>query len=134
VSRNGAVWGEGKLEDYVQRILSMSDASSSEAKLQIDLEAILKALLADYDIAYIPAVNESLKKLGLSQVNSGRPDSVFGHVVLDYKEAGLLGVPGEFELLRYLLRGRLHVCPLQSCLDGTAESSDISCRPYFEIQ
>ncbi len=75
----------------------IAETSGSEAKLQIELEAKLKELLASNGIEYSPAVDESLKKLGFSRVSSGRPDSMFGHVVLDYKEPGLLGNNTELE-------------------------------------
>ena len=59
-----------------QQALRIAKTSGSEAKLQIGLEAILKELIAKHGIIYNPAVNESLSKLGLSQVSSDRPDSL----------------------------------------------------------
>jgi len=77
----------------VQRVHRIAETAGSEAKLQIGLEPLLKELLAEHDIPYNPAVNETLRKLGYSQVSSDRPDSLFGHVVLDYKDPGTLAVP-----------------------------------------
>ena len=68
----------------------IAETSGSEAKLQIGLETLLKDLLSQNGIDYDPAVDETLSKLGLSKVSSDRPDSLFGFVVLDYKEPGLL--------------------------------------------
>jgi hypothetical protein len=74
----------------VQKVRRIAETAHSEAKLQVELEPILKELLAAHGISYDPAVNETLSSLGLSQVSSDRPDSLFGHVVLDYKAPGVL--------------------------------------------
>ena len=81
------------LYSIVQRVRRIAETAGSEAKLQIELEPLLKGLLAARGIPYNPAVNETLRKLGYSQVSSDRPDSLFGHVVLDYKDPGVLAVP-----------------------------------------
>ena len=78
------------LEGYVKQIQKITKRARSEAKLQGKLDNILKDLLSNFSIDYDPAVNETLKSLGLSQVDSDRPDSLFGHVVLDYKAPYLL--------------------------------------------
>jgi len=81
------------LYSIVQRIKRIAGTAGSEAKLQIGLEPLLKELLAIPGIRYNPVVNETLRSLGYSQVSSDRPDSLFGHVVLDYKNPGTLAVP-----------------------------------------
>jgi hypothetical protein len=81
--------------DAAKRVLQIAERAGSETKLQIGLEPILKDLLYQHGISYDPAVNESLSSLGLSQMSSNRPDSLFGHVVLDYKDPGLLSHPQE---------------------------------------
>jgi hypothetical protein len=78
------------LYSIVKRVRRIAETAGPEAKLQVELEPILRDLLAEHGISYNPAVNETLSKLGLSQVSSDRPDSLFGHVVLDYKAPGVL--------------------------------------------
>jgi len=95
------------LYPVVQRVHRIAETAGSEAKLQIGLEPQLKELLAAHGIPYNPVVNEALRKLGYSQVSSDRPDSLFGHVVLDYKSPGDLAVPQKFaeakeQIERYL--------------------------------
>jgi hypothetical protein len=90
-----------------KKAIKIAETSGSESKLQIGLEPILQELLYQQGIRYNPAVNESLTKLSLSQMSSERPDSLFGHVVLDYKESGLLDRPQELikaktQIERYL--------------------------------
>lgn len=81
------------LYSIVQRVHRIAERAGTEAKLQIELEPLLKKLLVDHGIPYNPAVNETLRRLGYSQVSAGRPDSLFGHVVLDYKGPGELADP-----------------------------------------
>lgn len=81
------------LYSIVQRVHRIAERAGSEAKLQIELEPLLKELLAAHGISYDPAVNETLSRLGYSQVSADRPDSLFGHVVLDYKDPGTLATP-----------------------------------------
>jgi len=95
------------LYPIVQRVLEIAERAGSEAKLQIGLDHQLRELLAAYGIPYNPVVNETLRTLGYSQVSSDRPDSLFGHVVLDYKSPGNLAVPRELaaakeQIERYL--------------------------------
>src|SRR5437870_2236831 len=78
------------LQEYVDRVQKITREARSEASLQIKLEQLLTELLALHEIPYAPSVNETLKSQGLSQVDSTRPDSLFGHVVLDYKSPNLL--------------------------------------------
>lgn len=83
-------------EQYVQRIQTITREARSETGLQIKLEQLLAELLGRHEIAYAPSVNETLKRQRLSQVDSTRPDSLFGHVVLDYKSPELLSSAREF--------------------------------------
>ena len=94
-------------DSIVQKVHRIAETVSSEAKLQTELEPQLKELLAAHGISYNPVVNETLRKTGYSQVSSDRPDSLFGHVVLDYKSPGDLGIPQELakakeQIERYL--------------------------------
>jgi hypothetical protein len=84
------------LDKFVTEIETITRQARSETALQIKLEALLGNLLAQFDIAYEPSVNETPKSQGLSQVDSTRPDSLFGHVVLDYKAPHLLSAVIEF--------------------------------------
>lgn len=83
-----------------KKVHDIAESAGSESKLQIGLEEILRDLLAHNGIVYDPSVNESLSSLGFSQMSSDRPDSLFGHVVLDYKEPGLLRNPSLFQKSR----------------------------------
>lgn len=80
------------LEEFVKQIAVITRKSKSEASLQIKLEAVLSEMLSLYGIEYQPSVNEALSSLGFKfkQVDSTKPDSLFGHVVLDYKAPNLL--------------------------------------------
>ncbi len=111
------------LYSIVQRAHKIAKTAGSEAKLQIELERLLKELLAAYDIPYNPAVNETLRKLGYSQVSSDRPDSLFGHVVLDYKNPGDLSAPDKLakakeQIERYLneITGGGHPVNPEECI------------------
>jgi len=83
------------LDRYLRAIVEITRQARSETALQIKLEHLLSRLLADFDIPYQPFANETLKSQGLSQVDSTRPDSLFGHVVLDYKAPRLLITSGK---------------------------------------
>ena len=83
------------LDQYVHKIEAVTRQARSETALQIKLETLLREILALYVIAFEPSVNETLKSQGLSQVDSTRPDSLFGHVVLDYKSPRLLSAVSE---------------------------------------
>lgn len=83
------------LEDHAARIRRITEEARTEAALQVKLEGILADLLKAVGIDHEPAVNESLRSQGISQSDSARPDSLFGHVVLDYKAPRLLSSPRE---------------------------------------
>lgn len=95
------------LNSYVTRIRRIAERAGSESKLEGELNQLLKELLGKHGIPYDPAVNETLKSLGLSQVSSDRPDSLFGHVVLDYKKPGLLATPAEVAKAKRKVTGYL---------------------------
>ena len=78
------------LTKYVERIAKIAQNAKSESKLEGEFNQILKECLAEYDIKFDPHVNETLKSMGLSQVDADRPDGVFGHIVYDYKVPGTL--------------------------------------------
>ena len=79
-----------ELSSYVNRIKVVARSARTESKLEGELNRILKDCLGEYGIDFDPYVNETLKSMGLSQVNASRPDGVFGHIVYDYKAPGVL--------------------------------------------
>lgn len=85
------------IADYVSRIRTIASRARSESKLEGGVNQILKECLAEFGIDFDPHVNETLKSLGLSQVDSDRPDGVFGHVVFDYKRPGRLSNPSDLQ-------------------------------------
>jgi len=95
------------LEHFVRQINDATRRARSEASLQIKLEQLLSELLAQFEIPYQPSVNETLKAQGLSHTDSTRPDSLFGHVVLDYKAPRLLDAPREFLKAKQQMEGYL---------------------------
>jgi hypothetical protein len=77
-------------DGYARRIAEITRKVSSEAGLQGELDHVLRELLGPFGIDYRPLVNTSLARAGLSQSSTDRPDSLFGHIVLDYKAPGTL--------------------------------------------
>lgn len=78
------------LIDYITRIAEVARKAKSESKLEGDFNQILKECLHEFGIPFDPHVNETLKSMGLSQIDADRPDGVFGHIVYDYKAPGVL--------------------------------------------
>lgn len=78
------------LSDYVDRIAELARKSKSESKLEGEFNQILKECLHEFGIPFDPHVNETLKSMGLAQIDADRPDGVFGHIVYDYKAPGTL--------------------------------------------
>lgn len=78
------------LSEYIARITEIACKAKSESKLEGEFNQILKECLHEFGIQFDPHVNETLKSMGLSQVNADRPDGVFGHIVYDYKAPGVL--------------------------------------------
>ena len=73
------------LAEKIQR--AATRARGSELKLQGEVDGLREYLKA-FGINYDPEVN---KRLQISDYSaSGRPDSLFGHVILDYKAPGIL--------------------------------------------
>ena len=56
---------------------------------------------------YDPHVNETLRSIGLSQIEAKRPDGLFGHIVYDYKAPGTLNVAGNLQSAKGQLEGYL---------------------------
>lgn len=81
------------LSKYIQRINKIANTAKSESKLEGEFNQVLKECLAEFDVKFDPHVNETLKSMGLSQVNADRPDGVFGHIVYDYKAPKVLSTP-----------------------------------------
>lgn len=106
------------LEPYVKRIRQITSDARSETGLQIKLEALLAELLTEFGITYKPSINETLKSQGLSQADSARPDSLFGHVVLDYKAPNLLSPARELSIAKGQIEGYLNAAS-----GGRAEDS-----------
>jgi len=81
--------------DYLHRIKKATAHAKSESKLEGELNHILRDCLAEFGIDFDPHVNETLKSMGLAQIDADRPDGVFGHIVYDYKTPRILSVPNE---------------------------------------
>ena len=98
-----------EISNYIARISEVARATRSASKLEGEFNRILKECLRDMGMAFDPHVNETLKEMGLSQVDAYRPDGVFGHIVYDYKAPGFLSntkrIQGaQKQLERYLNR------------------------------
>ncbi len=78
------------LKKYVEELKKIAREARTESKLEVESTAVLRKCLNASGVDFDPAINESLKSLGLSQVDADRPDGVFGHIVYDYKEPDLL--------------------------------------------
>jgi hypothetical protein len=81
------------IDTFLPAIQNIASTARTEAKLEHELNNVFKNLLAEYDIVYDPAINESLKYQGISKSSSSRPDSLFGHVIMDFKSPGILSNP-----------------------------------------
>ncbi|WP_441000757.1 N-6 DNA methylase [Fodinibius sp. SL11] len=96
-----------ELEEYVKRIKKITDSGGSEAKLEGEVNQILKECLAEYDIDFDPNVNTSLSNLGLCQIDASRPDGVFGHIIYDYKSPNSLNDTSTLKKSKQQLEGYL---------------------------
>jgi len=97
------------LKEYITRITDIASRAKSESKLEGEFNQILKECLREFGISFDPHVNETLKSMGLTQVDADRPDGVFGHIVYDYKAPGVLSsakdlLDAKKQLERYLNR------------------------------
>lgn len=115
-----------RLAPYAARIRNVARRARSESKLEGEVNQILRESLAEYGVSFDPFVNETLSSLGLSQIDSDRPDGVFGHIVYDYKAPGLLSKPTEvrkakLQLLKYL----------DSVTGGGHSVNSEECRKWF---
>ena len=81
------------LSHYANRISKLARQDISEARLEGEFNQILAECLSEFGISFSPNVNTTLKRMGLSQINSDRPDGVFGHILYDYKAPGDLSTP-----------------------------------------
>ncbi len=113
------------LSGYVKRIKNVAKKTHSESKLEGEFNQILKECLTGFDIDFDPHVNETLKSMGLSQIDADRPDGVFGHIVYDYKAPGNLssakGVrESKNQIERYLNR-----------ITGGHKSDTAACGQWF---
>jgi hypothetical protein len=63
-------------------------ARGSELKFQGEVDGYLREYLKAFGIDYDPEVNKHLQISDYS--SAGRPDSLFGRIVLDYKAPGIL--------------------------------------------
>lgn len=115
------------LQNYVDRILKIAGTAISEAKLEGELNQVLKELLSSFDIPYDPIVNVTLKIQGLTQVNSNRPDSLFGHVVLDYKK------PGTLEKAANIKKSRKQIEKYLDTITGSHNKAGSECERWAGI-
>ena len=113
------------LSHYVKRIAAITHSARSEAKLEGDFNHVLKDCLAEWGIDFDPHVNETLKSMGLSQVDASRPDGVFGHIVYDYKVPGTLSSSSGLQAAKRQLEGYL------DSITGGHESAGPSCRKWL---
>jgi hypothetical protein len=83
------------IEEYVTQIKNIASHARTESKLEVEISQIFKNLLSEYSIIYDPKINESIKNSQRSISSTLRPDSLFGHVIMDYKLPGKLSIPIE---------------------------------------
>ena len=110
---------------YVDRIKSITNRARSESKLEGEMNQILKECLSEFGVKYDPHVNESLKSMGLSQVDSSRPDGVYGHIVFDYKFPKLLRQPSE------LIKAQNEHEEYLDKISGSHDSNPNECLKWF---
>ena len=114
------------LTDYVDRIRHIAGTARSEAKLEGEFNQVLKECLAEFGIAFDPHVNETLRGLGLSQVDTDRPDGVFGHIVYDYKAPGKLSHAADLEKAKDQIEKRY-----LDRITGGHEAGAAACANWF---
>ena len=115
-----------QLSHYADQIRAVAKQARTEAKLEVEVTSILRKCLGEFGIKFDPAVDETLKSLGLSQVNADRPDGVFGHIVYDFKEPNLLAGAsalraGKAQIERYL----------DSITGGGHAKESVACGQWF---
>jgi len=114
-----------ELTEYVNRIKVVAETARSESKLEGEFNQILKECLADFGIDFDPHVNETLKSMGLSQIDADRPDGVFGHIVYDYK------APGVLSSVKKLQKAKQQVERYLDRITGGHGSDSTDCRQWF---
>lgn len=113
------------LSQYVNRIRRVAARARSESKLEGELNQILKECLKEFGIEFDPHVNETLKSMGLSQVDADRPDGVFGHVVYDYKAPHKLSRPRDLEAAKNKIEEYLN------SITGGHQADPAGCANWF---
>lgn len=113
------------LNKYVTEIEKARKSSRSEAKLEGALNNIIKSCLAEFGVDFDPHVNETLKSIGLSQIDSKRPDGVFGHIVYDYKSASSLSNP------TVLKKSKEQIVDYLNSITGGHDHSKENCAKWF---
>jgi hypothetical protein len=114
------------LSDYVHRIRRVAETARSEAKLEGEMNHLLKECLSEFGIQFDPHVNETLRSLGLSQVDADRPDGVFGHIVYDYKAPGKLSNPADLQEAKDQIEKRY-----LDKITGGHDASPAACSNWF---
>jgi len=66
-----------ELEEITKKIIESANSAGSETELQVDVTHILKVFFDKYGIEYKPHQNRTVIK--------GRPDSLYGRAVIEYK-------------------------------------------------
>ena len=113
------------LRDYGDRIRNVATKARSEAKLEGEVNQILRERLGDFGIAFDPHVNETLKSMGLSQVDADRPGGVFGHIVCDYK------APEKLSSVKDLQSSKEQIESYLDSITGGHNVNPIACGNWF---
>lgn len=113
------------LSEYIQQINKIAKTARSESKLEGEFNQVLKECLANFGIDFDPHVNETLKSMGLSQVNADRPDGVFGHIVYDYKAPKILSSAKEQN------KAKKQVERYLDQITGGHDANSPECRKWF---
>ncbi|MCB2261982.1 MAG: N-6 DNA methylase [Candidatus Thiosymbion ectosymbiont of Robbea hypermnestra] len=113
------------LSKYIKRIEDIARTARSESKLEGEFNQILKECLAEFGIDFNPHVNETLKSMGLSQVDADRPDGVFGHIVYDYKAPKVLSSVKDLQGAKQQIEGYL------DRITGGHKKDTVACGQWF---
>jgi hypothetical protein len=113
------------LSEYIKRIKDIAVTARSESTLEGEFNQILKECLAEFGVDFDPHENETLKSMGLSQIDADRPDGVFGHIVYDYK------APGVLSSIKELQRAKLQIERYLNRITGGHESDAAACGRWF---
>jgi len=77
------------IESIVTKIRKAASHADSEATLQTDVEHILRSFFEKIGVEYEPQHNATVIR--------GRPDTLYGHVLIEYKIPGALGSPRKID-------------------------------------